>query len=100
MVEKFPTTKAAVSTQNTTARTASCSVTPVADDVAARVVARGADAFGACLSTKAWMGIVSTARTTASTSRVDRQSIRPSSHDVIGMKIVLASPAVKVTVRS
>ena len=59
-----------------------------------------ADAFGACLSTKAWMGIVSAASTTASTSKVDRQSIRPSSHDVIGMKIVLASPAVKVTVRS
>ena len=42
MVEKFPMTKAAVSSQNTTVRTASRSVTPGAREVAACVVAPGA----------------------------------------------------------
>ena len=86
------------STQNTSDRAASPSVMPGTIDGALAAVERAV--VWPWRSRRAWIGIVTTASTTARIVSAARQPTRVSSQASIGMKMVEAKPATSVTVSS
>jgi len=94
---KLPTKNAPASVQNTPVRTAAPRATP-GTSVAPAAVRRARCGLGR--RTSAWIGIVINPRIRARVASAVRQPSRVSSHASSGMKMVLASAATSVTVRS